>query len=122
MLPIVRALPANLSCSVLFSITQQQPLVFLETLLVLPISMLELACVSAGFFSLLPDVLLHLLLLVQAQVTLWNTGEDAYQHDRLGNFFTIERIIKLSGAQQNPTTKWKVLDHVGREFRKQEGN
>jgi hypothetical protein len=49
------------------------------------------------------------------QVSLWNTGEDAYQHERFGDFLTVERVIKLSGAQQNPSTKWKLLDHAGRK-------
>eukprot|EP00775_Hariotina_reticulata_P003759 gene3759-4018_t len=50
------------------------------------------------------------------RVSLWNTGEDAYQHERFGDYLTVERVIKLSGAQQNPTTKWRLLDHAGRKM------
>ena len=32
------------------------------------------------------------------QVTLWNTGEDAYQHQRCGDCPTVERVIKVRAA------------------------
>lgn len=27
----------------------------------------------------------------------------------------MERVIRLSGAQQKPVTKWRLLDHAGRK-------
>eukprot|EP00775_Hariotina_reticulata_P005405 gene5405-5638_t len=49
------------------------------------------------------------------KVSLWNTGEDAYQPEVLGDHLTVERVIRLSGAQQNLVTKWRLLDHAGRK-------
>ncbi|WIA29640.1 hypothetical protein OEZ86_012127 [Tetradesmus obliquus] len=46
----------------------------------------------------------------KVQVTLWNTGEDAYQHQRYGDWLTVERVIKVNGS-----SKWRLLDHEGRK-------
>ena len=53
------------------------------------------------------------------RVTVWNTGDDAYQHERLGDWVTIERrIAKGGGAAANDAgavqTTWRVLDQHGR--------
>jgi hypothetical protein len=37
-------------------------------------------------------------LLNRLQVTLWNTGEDAYQHRVYGDYLTVERVIKVGAA------------------------
>ncbi|KAF6260374.1 hypothetical protein COO60DRAFT_1700367 [Scenedesmus sp. NREL 46B-D3] len=44
----------------------------------------------------------------KVQVTLWNTGEDAYQHHVYGDHLTVERVIKVSGG-----SKWRLLNHAG---------
>jgi len=44
------------------------------------------------------------------QVTLWNTGEDAYQHHTYGDWLTIERVIKDKGG-----TQYKILNSAGKK-------
>jgi hypothetical protein len=44
------------------------------------------------------------------QVTLWNTGEDAFQHSTYGDWLTIERVIKTAGG-----TQYKILNSAGRK-------
>lgn len=44
------------------------------------------------------------------QVTLWNTGEDAYQHNLFGDWLTIERVIKTAGS-----TQYKLLNSSGKK-------
>ena len=45
------------------------------------------------------------------QVTLWNTGADAYQHHKFGDWVTIERVIK-SGSSANT---YKLLNSAGKK-------
>jgi hypothetical protein len=47
---------------------------------------------------------------VLPQVTLWNTGEDAFQHSTYGDWITIERVIKTAGG-----TQYKILNSAGRK-------
>jgi hypothetical protein len=49
---------------------------------------------------------------VVPQVTLWNTGEDAFQHGRYGDWITIERVIKTAGD-----TQYKIYSSVGSKVR-----
>jgi hypothetical protein len=50
---------------------------------------------------------------------LWNTGEDAYQHEVFGDWLTIERILKVAGTASeyrlyNSANKLvSVCDHGG---------
>lgn len=47
---------------------------------------------------------------VVAQVTLWNTGGDAYQHAVYGDWITIERVIKTAGG-----TQYKILNSTSKK-------
>jgi hypothetical protein len=49
-------------------------------------------------------------LLFHVQVTLWNTGEDAYQHHLYGDWITIERVIKTAGG-----TQYKLINSAGKK-------
>lgn len=50
------------------------------------------------------------------QVTLWNTGEDAFQPEVFGEQLTIERTIKLgSSAAAAASSSWKLLNHLGQK-------
>jgi hypothetical protein len=55
--------------------------------------------------------------MVLPQVTLWNTGEDAYQHDKYGDWITVERVIKATGA-----TQYKLLSSTGRKVGEAHGS
>lgn len=46
------------------------------------------------------------------QVTLWNRGVDAYQHERYGDWLTIERVIKQKGG-----TQYKIYSSSGKKVR-----
>jgi hypothetical protein len=46
------------------------------------------------------------------QVTLWNTGENAFQPDAYGNWITIERVIKAAGG-----TQYKIYSSAGKRVR-----
>jgi hypothetical protein len=47
-----------------------------------------------------------------SQVTLWNTGDDAYRHEVYGDWLTIERVIKSAGG-----TQYKLLNSQGKKAR-----
>lgn len=45
------------------------------------------------------------------QVTLWNTGEDAYLHEQYGDWVTIERVIKANSGG----TQYKLINAAGKK-------
>jgi hypothetical protein len=49
------------------------------------------------------------------QVSIWNTGEDAYQPHRLGRWVTVERrIVKSAADAGGVSSTWRVLHANGR--------